>query len=130
MNKACQYFTRFLDLTARKRAHILVVLFSLLFIHANVCSAYSRSENRPNQVSSVQARPNPGQVAPTPDSQRLSKKIFPVIRKSFNRYPSYYLYIFLAGFVIFAAIRLIEPSYLKFLLASTINLNLLLNLFK
>jgi hypothetical protein len=78
----------------------------------------------------VQGRPNPGQAAPTPDSMRLSKKIFPVIRKSVNRYPSYYLFIFLAGFVIFAIIRLIDPSYLKFLLASTININLLLNLFK
>ena len=65
-----------------------------------------------------------------PDSNRLTKKIVPVIQKSFNRYPPYYLFIFIGGFVLFALIRLIDPSYLQSVFASAVNINLLLNLFK
>ena len=64
------------------------------------------------------------------DSGRLTKKIVPVIQKSFNRYPPYYLFIFLGGFVLFALIRLIDPSYLNSVFTSAANSNLLLNLFK
>src|SRR6185437_10688172 len=64
------------------------------------------------------------------DSGRLTKKLVPVIQKSFNRYQSYYLYIFIGGFVLFAFIRLIDPSYLNSVFTSAANSNLLLNLFK
>src|ERR1700722_18250490 len=122
MNGTNSYANPSLKRNAIKDIFILSLMLVLSSINLSSAKVISVS----NIQTGVQARQHPEKIAPAPDSQRLSKKIFPVIRKSFNRYPPYYLFIFLAGFVIFAAIRLIEPSYLKFLLASTVNLNLLL----
>lgn len=64
------------------------------------------------------------------DSSRITKKIIPVIRKSIERYPGYYLFIFLGGFIVFALIRIIDPSFLRSIFDATLNINLLLGLFK
>src|SRR5580700_536757 len=78
-----------------------------------------------NTISAPQNNP-----ASKSDSNRLTKKIVPVIQKSFSRYPPYYLFIFIGGFILFALIRLIDPSYLNSVFVAAGNINLLLNLFK
>jgi len=119
----------------------LLILFGFIFI-LNIIPAKSNSLNlTANQVLNTSgdiliASANYGIVpagknaSPGSDSNRLTKKIVPVIQKSFSRYHPYYLYIFIGGFVLFALIRLIDPSYLSSVFAAAFNSNLLLNLFK
>ncbi|RYD76357.1 MAG: DUF4271 domain-containing protein [Sphingobacteriales bacterium] len=59
-----------------------------------------------------------------------SENFIPQIKQNIERYPPFYLYIFLGCAVLLAVVRLVSPSYLRELLLSTFNLKLLLNIFK
>lgn len=72
----------------------------------------------------------PAHVAEDTSIAHPSEKIIPQLKETIERFPSYYLYIFIGCFVLLAVIRLLSPSYLKELLLSVLNLKLLLNIFK
>ena len=106
----------------------IIVTLTMIFDISSVKSLASPFDSNQILASSTTLPVKTKPIAE--DNDRLTKKIAPVIQKSFNRYPSYYLFIFIGGFVLFALIRLIDPSYLSSVFASAVNSNLLLNLFK
>ena len=63
-------------------------------------------------------------------SSHPSEKIIPGISNDVNRYPLYYLFLFIGGFVLLAIVRLLSPADLMELLKSSVNMKLLLYLFK
>jgi hypothetical protein len=63
-------------------------------------------------------------------SKNESRRIFPVFQKTINKYQPFYFFMFIGGFIMIAIIRLINPPYLRNLFAASVNLKLLLNLFK
>jgi hypothetical protein len=69
------------------------------------------------------------QQNPQQDTSHISKLLIPKIENRINRYPTYFLFIFIGGFVLIAVIRLIDPPYLKNFIISSVNLKHLLYLF-
>jgi hypothetical protein len=59
-----------------------------------------------------------------------SRRILPVFKKTINKYQPFYFFMFIGGFIMMAVIRIINPSYLRSLVSATLNLKLLLTLFK
>jgi hypothetical protein len=110
-------------------SHIWVIVSVIIFLDASQLKSQSYHSDGNQILASLASIPVKSLVS-IEDNKRLTKKIVPVIQKSFSRYPSYYLFIFIGGFVLFALIRLIDPSYLSSVFESALNSNLLLSLFK
>ncbi|MGZ5244111.1 MAG: DUF4271 domain-containing protein [Bacteroidia bacterium] len=93
----------------------------------------AQAQNNPaaepgNNEATIQT--NATHVAHDTSLAHPSEKIIPQIKETIDRFPSYYLYIFIGCFVLLAVIRLLSPTYLRELLLSVFNLKLLLNIFK
>lgn len=71
----------------------------------------------------------PGNKITATDTGHISRLIIPTLKHTIDRYPTYFLFIFIGGFVLLAVIRLIDPPYLKNFIISSVNLKHLLYLF-
>jgi hypothetical protein len=121
-------FKEFLQLLSKKayRKGLRSALLPLVFLLLSVpVPAQQPLKPATSQAQSASSAINKDSV-----NRHPSSGVLPGIRKSIDRYPLYFLFIFGGSFVLLALIRLLAPSELRDMAASVLNLKLLLNLFK
>jgi hypothetical protein len=79
-----------------------------------------------NTHNAVIQHASPSHGAPNNEGRR----ILPVFQKTINKFQPFYFFMFIGGFIMLAVIRIINPPYLFNIFTASINLKLLLSLFK
>jgi hypothetical protein len=97
--------------------------------HASTTNQSSTTSQAP-ATSTAQQTAKPGSATAKDSARKNEVHIGNKLQRTINRFVPYYVFIFLGGFVLLAVIRILDPPYLRNLIVSSINLKLLLNLFK